>query len=475
MIRGTAIRGLGLAANTLLIAVTVPLMTRHLGVVDFGRFVIASSVVSMVAGVTEFGLSGVGTREYALADAAQRRQLLSNLVGLRTLLTVVGLSVAYLLMMAGGYPSVVLGGVVIVGVGLILLNVQQTFALVLTASLSWGLFTFFDLVNTLVIAGGTVLLVLVGAHLHSFFYISAISSLAALLVTMLVLRGRIVMRPALDASYWLRMLRESLPYAVATTVGILYFRVALIVVSLGSSAHQTGYYSTAFKVVEVLGGTAFLMAGSVFPIFARAGRDDHERLRYGTERVTDTALIVGVYLALSLLLSAPLVIQLLAGAAFKPAVPVLRVQGLTLVATFLVATWGFGLLSLREHRRLLQANAVALVVAIGLSLILVPRFGAQGAAAATAATEFTLTGLYWQSLARGRARVRPSLVILPKVMVAAGVAMLVLLMPFSSLLQWAIGSAIYLALLALLRAYPPEILHALLRRDREGGPRAVGA
>lgn len=467
MIRGTAIRGLGLAANTLLIAVTVPLMTRHLGVVDFGRFVIASSVVSMVAGVTEFGLSGVGTREYALAGAAQRRRLLSNLVGLRTLLTVVGLTVAYLLMMVAGYPTVVLSGVVIVGVGLILLNVQQTFALVLTASLSWGLFTFFDLVNTLVIAGGTVLLVLVGAHLHSFFYISAISSLAALLATMLLLRGRIVMRPAVDLRYWLQMLRESLPYAVATTVGILYFRVALIVVSLGSSAHQTGYYSTAFKVVEVLGGAAFLMAGSVFPIFARASRDDHERLRYSTERVTDTALIVGTYLALSLLLSAPLVIQLLAGAAFKPAVPVLRVQGLTLVATFLVATWGFGLLSLREHRRLLQANAVALVVAIGLSLILVPSFGAQGAAAATVATEFTLTGLYWRSLARGRARVRPSLVILPKVMMAAGVAMLTLLMPLSSLLQWAIGSAIYLGLLALLRAYPPEILHALLRRDRQ--------
>jgi O-antigen/teichoic acid export membrane protein len=475
VIRGGVIRGLGYAVNILLVAAVVPLMTRHLGPVDFGRFVTASSVVMIVAGITDFGLTGVGTREYAVADAPHRRRLLANLIGLRTVMTVVGLAVAYLLMQAGGYPQVVLSGVLIAGLGLILLNTQQTFSLALTASLSWGLYTFFELVNTVVVAAGTVLLVLIGAGLLPFFYVSVVSSLAALLVTMLVLRGQIVMRPRLDVAYWMRMLRESVPYGVATTVGILYFRVALIVVSAVSSADQTGYYATAFKIVEVLAATAFLMSGSAFPIFARAGRHDHERLRYGTDRVTETAMIAGVYLALSLLISAPFIIQVLAGSSFKPAVPVLRLQGLTLVATFLGATWGFTLLSLREHRRLLSSNALALAVAIGLSLWLVPRFGAQGAAAGTAATEFVLAGAYWWSLARSRAHMRPSLVLVPKVVVAAGFATLALLLPLASVFQWAIGSTIYLALLALMRAYPPEILQALLRRERRSDPPAPSA
>ncbi len=50
------------------------------------------------------------------------------------------------------------------------------------------------------------------------------------------------------------------------------------------------------------------MASSAFPIFARAGRDDHERLRYAVRRVSETALIAGVYLALSLIVAAPFVI-----------------------------------------------------------------------------------------------------------------------------------------------------------------------
>jgi O-antigen/teichoic acid export membrane protein len=308
-------------------------------------------------------------------------------------------------------------------------------------------------------------LVLIGAGLLPFYYISVISSLAALVATVIVLRREIVVRPRLDMGYWWRMLRESIPYGAATTVGILYFRVALIAVSAISGATQTGYYSTAFKVVEVLGGTAFLMSGTAFPIFARAGRHDHERLRYGTDRVTETGMIVGVYLALSLLISAPFVIEVLGGASYKPAVTVLRLQGFSLVATFLGATWGFTLLSLREHRRLLVANAVALVVAIGLSMVLVPGLGARGAAIATVATEFVLAAAYWFSLIHSRAQIRPSLVLLPRVLVAAGAATLVLLLSLPSIAQWAIGTVVYFLLLGALRAYPPEILQAILRRD----------
>jgi O-antigen/teichoic acid export membrane protein len=465
VIRGGMIRGVAYAVNILLITATVPLMTRHLGVVNFGRFVTASSIVMIVAGVTEFGLTGVATREYALAGSADRRRLLGNVIGLRTIATLLGLAVAYLLMLSGGAPEVVLLGILISGLGLMLINVQQTLALILSTSLRWGLYSAFELVNTLVVALGTVLLVLLGTGLLAFFYVSVVSSLAALLATLAVMRHRVLLRPRFEVRAWAALLRDSIPYAAATTVGILYFRVALIVVSLGSNAHQTGYYSTAFKVVEAISGTAFLMASSAFPIFARAGRDDHERLRYSAGRVGETALIAGVYLALSLVVAAPFVIEVLAGSGFKPAVPVLRLQAVSLVATFLGATWSLTLLSLREHRRMLAANAMALMLAIVLSLVLVPSFGAKGAAGATAASEFALAGAYWWSLGRSSARLRPSLALAPKVLVAAGLAgAAALVLPLPSFFLWAIASVLYLAALLLLRAFPPELLQALRRR-----------
>jgi O-antigen/teichoic acid export membrane protein len=464
VIRGGAIRAAAYGATILLTAATVPLMTRHLGVADFGRFVTASSIVMIVAGITEFGLSGIGTREYALATPADRRALLANLLGLRSVLTVAGLAVATLLMVLGHYPKVVVVGMLVSGLGLMLLNVQQTYSISLTAQLDWGIASIFELVNAIVVAAGTVLLVLIGAQLFPFFLVSVASSAAALLVSAVYLRDRVSLLPLFEIPTWRAMVRDALPFAAAATVGILYPRVGLILVSLISNAEQTGYYSTAFKIVEVVGGTSGLIASSAFPLFARAGRDDHERLRYAVGKVGDTALIAGGYVTLSLIVAAPFVIEVIGGKSFAPAVPVLRLQAVALLGGFLAATWSYTLLSLRLHGALLRVTLAGLIASIALSAALVPSLGAEGASIASAVCEFVVAGGYMIALARSPAKLRPSLSLLPRTALAAGAAACALLLPVANIVQWAIASVVYLGLLALLRAFPAELLHLLPRR-----------
>ncbi len=459
VIRGGAIRGGAYAATILLTAAVVPLMTRHLGVADFGRFVTASSVVMIVAGVTEFGLSGIGTREYALASTAERRSLLANLLGLRTVLTLAGLAVAALLMAIAGYPRVVVAGMLVSGFGLMLLNVQQTYSISLTAQLDWGIASVFELINAAVVAAGTALLVLIGAQLFPFFFVSVASSAAALLAAAVYLRHRVSLLPAFQLSKWRTLARDTLPYAAAATVGILYPRIGLIVVSLMSSADQTGYYSTAFKVVEVIGGTSGLIASSAFPVFARAGRDDHERLRYAVGKVGDTAVIAGAYVTLSLVVAAPFVIRVIGGEAFVPAIPVLRLQAIALLGGFMAATWSYTLLSLRMHGALLAVTIGGLAVSIALSLALVPGLGAEGASIASAACEFVVAGGYLVALRRRHAHLWPSFSTVPKVAFAAVIALGSMLLPVPSVVAWAIATGVYVGLLLLLRAFPHELKH----------------
>jgi O-antigen/teichoic acid export membrane protein len=465
VIRGGAIRGVTYVATILLTAAVVPLMTRHLGVADFGNFVVASSVVMIVAGVTEFGLSGIGTREYALASPVERRALLANLLGLRTALTLAGLAAAAVLMLLGGYERVVILGMLVSGAGLMLLNTQQTYSIALTAQLEWGAASVFELINSVVVGGGTALLVLIGAQLFPFFYVSVASSAAALLASVLYLRRRVPLLPRFELAGWRELVRDSLPFAAAATVAILYPRIGLIVVSLISNAHQTGYYSTAYKLVEVIGGTSGLIANSAFPVFARAGRDDHERLRNAVDKVGATALIAGAYVTLSLFIAAPFVIEVVGGSAYTPAVPVLRLQAVALLGGFLAATWSYTLLSLRMHGALLRVTLAALVVSIGLSAALVPGLGAQGASIASAVCEFVVAGGYMLALRRGHARLRPSLAALPRVALATLAAASVLLLPLPSIALWAIASVIYLVLIGVLGVLPAE-LRVLLARSR---------
>ncbi len=68
VIRGGALLSVTYVLGMLLTAVSVPFMTRALGVDEFGLFVTASSAVMIIAGVTEAGLSGIGTREYVVVE-----------------------------------------------------------------------------------------------------------------------------------------------------------------------------------------------------------------------------------------------------------------------------------------------------------------------------------------------------------------------------------------------------------------------
>ncbi len=473
-IRGGVIRTIAYYTGLVLAGLAVPLLTRHLGPVDFGRFVTASTIVMIVAGITEFGITAVATRDYVHAPPGERQALLASVLGLRTVLTLIGLAIAAAFMVLGHYPGVEVVGMLISGLGLVLLNTEQTYAIVLNADLRWGTSAVFDLIRSAVVGAATFTLVVVGAQLLSFFWVSVVSSGAALIAAGWYLRRRVSLLPRLNTAHWRQMTRDTLPYAVATTVGILYPRIGLLAVSLISNSFQTGYYSTAYKVVEVLGATTGLIAGTAFPIFARAARDDHERLGYATSKVTDTSLIAGVYIALSLIVTAPLAIRVLGGPGYGPAAPVLQIQALALLAGFLATTWSQTLLSLRMHGAILRASGVALLLAIVLSAALVPALGARGAAIASAVAEAVVAGGYLLALARAHPQLRPRLAIAPRLLLVTAIAAVpCLLLPLPSVVLWAIGSLVFAVGVWVLGVLPEELIDALLAwRGARGGPKA---
>jgi hypothetical protein len=82
-VRGSALRLAGYAGGVALALASAPLLIRHLGVVDFGRYTLVLSLIAMVQGLTEGGLAAVGLREYTVLDRDHRRRLMRDLLGLR--------------------------------------------------------------------------------------------------------------------------------------------------------------------------------------------------------------------------------------------------------------------------------------------------------------------------------------------------------------------------------------------------------
>lgn len=466
VIRGGTMRIGSFVGQIALSLIAVPLMVRHLGADDYGRYVTVTSIVFIISGFTEGGLMYLGVRHFIALEGEERDRYLRNLTGLRLVLTLVGLVAAVVFTWATGQPSVVVLGSLVAGIGMLLLLVQASYSVPLQAQLRFGALAALDLVRQAALTVPIVLLVAAGAGLVPFFWASVVSGAVVLLATLALVRRDLgSLLPSFDLHVWRAVAHEVLPYGIALAVGLIYFRLAVIVMSYIATPHETGIYSAAFRIVEVANSIPWVAVSAGFPILVHAAANDSGRLRYAMQRMFEASTLAGVAIALGIALGARFIIDVIAGPGFQESIPVLRLQGLALITCFLVATWSFGLLSLKRYRALLVSNALAAVVAAASTFALVPPFGAQGAAIATVAGEAVLAVAYLVALARADRTLLPRFGFLWKIAVAAGIGALAGLLPVHPVIAAVLGLAAYGGVAFVLRAIPVELLNALPRRS----------
>ena len=466
-IRGGAIRVSGYVLAVLLSVGSSALLFRHLGVVRSGYYVTVLSLVTLAGGITDAGLSAIGVRELATRDDAGRRSLMRSLSGLRMLLSWIGIGVAVLFALVVGYSQTLVLGTVIAGVGLTLQVLQDTYAIPLNAQLRLGSLALVELVRQVTMVSLVVALVVIGTGLLPFWAAAIPAGLVAVGLTAWMVRGTIPLLPSVHVAHWKGLLRETFVFALATAVGAIYFRVAILIVSLVASGRQTGYFGVSFRVIEVLIIVPQLLVAATFPIFARAARDDHARLRYALGRMFDACLILGLGTALALLVGAPFVIRVIAGPKFQPAEVVLRIQGLAFMASFVGAVWGYALVSLRRHRAVLLCSLGALVLTVALTASLATIDGARGGAIATAIADSLLSVML--GVAVFRSGVRPDITwrAIPRVLAAGALGAATLAIPgVPDLLRVVLALALYGGALLALRVVPREIIEQLPGRLR---------
>ena len=466
VIRGSALRAGAYAATVALGIISASLLTRHLGVVDFGRYVTVISIVTVAIGMSDVGLSNIGVREYSLREGADREFTMKNLFGLRIALTGVALVIAVAFAAAAGYPSVMVVGTIVAAVGFVLTTVQHSLAVPLSAGLRLGWAAGLDVLRQAGLLLAVFVLVLAGAGLLGLLAAAIPIAIVLVVLTAWLVRGTIPFVPAFDPRAWGRLMRLVLPYAAASAVGAVYVSLVVVLTSLVATQEETGYFSAAFRIFIVLGAIPGLLVASAFPILARAARDDRERLRYALQRLWDTGLVIGGGAAVLTAVGATFAVAVVAGPEYEPSVAALRIMAGALFTSYFVAIWGFGLLSIGAYRSLLLANVVALAVAGGLTLLLAPEYGADGAATATLLAEFVLAVALGLQLMWSREDLRVDPKILPRVLVAAALAASVLLIPgLPNAIDLAVASVVYLAAVVVTRAVPSEVWAALRKRE----------
>jgi O-antigen/teichoic acid export membrane protein len=431
VVRGGAVRVAGFAASNLFAAAGAVVALRYLGVEEFGRYGTVMALVAIVQGITEAGLSVTGTREVSLAGSAdERRGLLAHVVGLRIVLTGAGVLAAVGFGLIVGYDETLVLGTLIAGTGVFLISVQAAMLIPLSVDLRNGTLTLNELIRQGLLVIGFVVLALVGAQLLAFFALQIVAGVVLLAITPWLIERRDLVTPRWTTDQLKRLAAIGLPVALASVLMAVYFRVLVVIMSLLSGdERQIGLFVTSTRIFELAAALPLILSTIVLPVMTVAARDNPTRLRYVIQETTQLFALVGVFTALVVALGAEPILRILGGEQYVAAAPLLRIQSIAILTLFVSAAWSPALIGMHKQGSVAAATGIGLIVVIAGGFALIPVWEAHGAAwAAAIADVFVVTAAYVLLRRAGPGR-ELRLTFVPRLVLAAGLALAVVLIP----------------------------------------------
>lgn len=241
-----------------------------------------------------------------------------------------------------------------------------------------------------------VALILVGASTLAFAWVPLVEGTLTAIALIVALRadGSRISQWRFDTKEARALLRTAAPLVLAAFAMLATSRVDQLVVGslLGDSA--LGVYSAASRVTEAATLIATAMASALVPAVMALKAHEPQRFAAELRRVVSLLFYAGGAIALPVSLLAQPLVATLYGERFAEAAPLLAVQIWSIVFVFMNAALGAILVA--EDRPLIalaRAGAGLIVVTLA-ALLLVPRYGAIGAAwaslAASAVTVYSL-------------------------------------------------------------------------------------
>lgn len=463
IVRGGVVRTAGYIVGTLTNLLASVFLLRYLGVAQFGAYVTVMSIVSIAGGIADGGLTAVGNRELALLQTVEeRKSMVSKLFGMRLVITPIVVILAVLFTIVAGYPSDLVIGTALAGIGWTFVAASAAIAMPLAVDMRIVGLTSLEVVKQVAYTVVILLLVLAGTGLIPFFAAAIPGALIAIAITPLVTGRAVLGLPSFRIFEWGDLIKKALPIALAAIVGVIYLRFLTILMYQFSTETETGLFGTAARIVEAVSGIPLLAFMVALPALSVADDANRERTRELFQKMCEVGMIASWMIATALFIGARPIIEVLGGTEYLGAVPVLQIQCFALVGSLLAIACLMAAIAMDMRKTIVSANTLALVTVVAIGVPSVLLWGAEGAAAATVVGEAMLGLGYVWLIGREDKTVQPSLTHTWKGMLATGVAIGVAeLSGTGDVIATIIGLIVFTIIALLTRAVPPEVFDAL--------------
>ncbi len=195
----------------------------------------------------------------------------------------------------------------------------------------------------------------------------------------------------IDLSALRNVLRDAFPIAASLVFILIYFKLDAVLLSLYRTPAEVGFYSLAYKVLELAIYVPALYIGLVLPEFARTASRDALAFRNIFARCWRVLCLSAIPITFYVAIMAPRIVHFIAGAGYEVAGTSLRILALAIFLIFFGNLGGTTIIALNLQCHTLWIYGWGAVLNVTGNLLFMPRYGYLAASWMTVITELFVT------------------------------------------------------------------------------------
>jgi O-antigen/teichoic acid export membrane protein len=365
----------------------------------FGVFSLALSVSMIAIVFCDFGISTLTVREVS-RNKRDIRSFMKNAMLLKLSLSALVLAVIFLWGFFAGYSEGFWTVLALYIFGVFMVMNDQVYSYFRGTEKMAGEGLIKTLRAFFVLGFGSLSLYF---HRNAlFFSISLIlAELLTLAVSWLAYRAKVSAFKNVKATdNFKATIKEAFPFGIAFVFGSIYLYFGTVLLAYFRPSPDVATFSVAYQIVLALLFIPVVYTSAVFPIMSRFYVSSREKLAFLYERSFKYLLALGVPLAVCFMVFSKRIISFLYGSQYEESGAVLCILSVFIIFKFVNFATGYMLSSSDFQSKRMKSQAIAALMSVAFSLILIPAFGYIGAAFSVIMTEVLLFSLYYFHVSR---------------------------------------------------------------------------
>ena len=460
----TIIQIIGKILTTAIAIAMLAYLARYLGVSGYGNYTTVFAFLGFFAILADMGFYNVAIREVA-KHPEEAKKIMSNIFSLRILFALFFLFLAPLAgMLIPGYSVIIKLGIWVGTLSSLFTLLNQVFVSIFQERLRMDRLVISDVSARLILFLLVLVFIKLGLGLQYFIFANVIANLFACALSFIMSRRFLVFGFGFNYQYWKYILKESIPLGIVIVLGLIYFKIDTVMLSIIKGSEAVGIYGAPYKILEILITIPSIFMGSVFPLAAKYLKNNDPRFKESFVKSFDFMSLMVLPIVISIFILAKPIVLLILGKEFLASIVPLRYLIFAVLIIFYGTIMGNFVVAANLQKKLVWVYIFSVFFNIGTNLIMIPRYSYVGSSITTIATEFLVCTLAFIIVYK-HLKLTPRFAIFLKSLAASAIMGLFLyyFQNADLLLLVVFGITFYLTLLYIFRGINKEMVSKMLK------------